>query len=282
MYFMQTLLLKQSDELFPYEYRLKDEKIVVHYPSLHAHDFYEMFILLDGSFKHYICGKTIYMQKGDVVFIKPGESHGFDYVTKETPTVLTLCLTEDLLNRFTYIGEGELKYYFSFETSGVVSLCETDFEAFMTTYENFKTSRNAAKDMLFSALLSILFFGLFKKVYKIQPQNNTSSFEDILGEMNTPENIREGLPALLRLTSFSDRQIRRIMKMRYNTTPQMFITKLRMNYAKNLLIHTDKDILTISLEIGYSSVNSFINQFKAAYNITPGKFRNNYRKALYT
>ena len=32
----------------------------------------------------------------------------------------------------------------------------------------------------------------------------------------------------------------------------------------------------------YSSVNSFINQFKAAYNITPGKFRNNYRKALYT
>ena len=52
--------------------------------------------------------------------------------------------------------------------------------------------------------------------------------------------------------------------------------------AKNLLIHTDKDILTISLEIGYSSVNSFINQFKAAYNITPGKFRNNYRKALYT
>ena len=50
MYFMQTLLLKQSDELFPYEYRLKDEKIVVHYPSLHAHDFYEMFILLDGSF----------------------------------------------------------------------------------------------------------------------------------------------------------------------------------------------------------------------------------------
>ena len=112
MYFMQTLLLKQSDELFPYEYRLKDEKIVVHYPSLHAHDFYEMFILLDGSFKHYICGKTIYMQKGDVVFIKPGESHGFDYVTKETPTVLTLCLTEDLLNRFTYIGRASLNTIF--------------------------------------------------------------------------------------------------------------------------------------------------------------------------
>lgn len=157
-------------------------------------------------------------------------------------------------------------------------MSKCDFNSFISTYDNFQTARNSARDALFNSLIGILFTGLLKKIYKINSLGfNSHSFEDILSEMNTPENIRGGLDAFIKISSFSPRHIRRILKEKYNTTPQQYITKLRMNYAQNLLLHSDMNVLSIALEVGYSSVANFINQFKKAYGLTPTKFRKKYQ-----
>lgn len=54
------------------EYRYVIRQKIVYETTPHKHDFYEILILLDGMFEHFICGKTVQMQKGDILFISPG------------------------------------------------------------------------------------------------------------------------------------------------------------------------------------------------------------------
>jgi len=91
--------------------------------------------------------------------------------------------------------------------------------------------------------------------------------------MHTPENIEEGLPALLRHSGFSHGHLCRIMKKTFGISPSQYITDLRLQYAANLLSTTDHDILSISVQLGFSSLSHFITIFKKKYGVPPSKYR---------
>ena len=57
-------------------------------------------------------------------------------------------------------------------------------------------------------------------------------------------------------------------------TPIKFITKLRINGAKQLLINTNFDILTISQNVGYTDQFYFSRVFKAQTGLYPSEYRN--------
>lgn len=52
-----------------------------------------------------------------------------------------------------------------------------------------------------------------------------------------------------------------------------YVTRLRMEKAKDLLMNTDLSVNDIANEVGYYSVPSFIRKFKEKEQITPGKYR---------
>jgi len=52
-----------------------------------------------------------------------------------------------------------------------------------------------------------------------------------------------------------------------------FVTELRINKAKELLMQTDLSLNYIAEEVGYYNVSSFIRRFKQVEGITPGEFR---------
>ena len=61
------------------------------------------------------------------------------------------------------------------------------------------------------------------------------------------------------------------------TSPHNYLSSIRLEAAKKLLIYTFDDIETISNRIGFQSSSHFIRAFKKANNITP----NNFRKVFY-
>ena len=56
-----------------------------------------------------------------------------------------------------------------------------------------------------------------------------------------------------------------------------YITKLRMDKAKELLLQSDLQIQTIGSRIGYNNVQSFIRYFKRYCLLTPEQYRKSYR-----
>lgn len=108
---------------------------------------------------------------------------------------------------------------------------------------------------------------------QIHPEQSRQKLENMLEQMNSQENIEEGLPAMLRITGFSHGHLCRVMKDAMNTTPKQYLTDLRMTYASNLLTNSTMDILSISMKVGYASLSHFIYKFKENFGMTPSKYR---------
>ena len=63
----------------------------------------------------------------------------------------------------------------------------------------------------------------------------------------------------------------------FDVCPFEYISKVRIQYSKRLLISTDKSIHQISEEIGYNDCSYFCAVFKRYEKITPAEYRNNCR-----
>lgn len=78
--------------------------------------------------------------------------------------------------------------------------------------------------------------------------------------------------ATLSLTQL-DRRMRKIFKL----TTSQFIRKIRIEAAAHMLTETEKAIIDIALDCGYSDQSAFSRQFKATVGMTPGVYRGSYR-----
>ncbi|EFO3683890.1 AraC family transcriptional regulator, partial [Escherichia coli] len=74
-----------------------------------------------------------------------------------------------------------------------------------------------------------------------------------------------------KILHMSESLIRKRLKgenINYNT----LIVDIRMNYAFNMLMATEKNINIISREVGYVSTSYFISKFRNYFGITPKQF----------
>lgn len=72
---------------------------------------------------------------------------------------------------------------------------------------------------------------------------------------------------------YTTQHISYLFKKNMNTTFFFYLTRLRLDKANLLLKTTNKTMIEIALECGFSSERSFIIQFKKEYGITPAKYR---------
>lgn len=75
----------------------------------------------------------------------------------------------------------------------------------------------------------------------------------------------------------SIRHINTIFKEQYHVTPIQYLTEVRMEVAKKMLIETNKDIASICFEVGFESLSTFYRTFKNYTHFSPKKFRMAYQ-----
>lgn len=83
---------------------------------------------------------------------------------------------------------------------------------------------------------------------------------------------------LASLLGVSGRQLNRILKEEYGVSFKQKILEMRMEVAKDYLLHTDASISDISCIVGYSEPSNFCVLFKKNTGISPGVYRNLYKK----
>lgn len=255
------------------KYICKSEHCSTYYCKTHTHEFYEFVIVLSKKTTHYINENKYQLNVGDMFFLQPGETHRFELPLQNPTTFLTLGLKCETFNNYVNVWGNSLKESFNFQNTGLVKLSPSEFTEINNIYEQFKLEQSDRKDLLFTMMVNKLLCILLNWTNFKKPYENQTSIEYILESMNMPENISEGIPAMVRLSGLSIRQLSRILKTQYNTTPYEYITDLRMNYAANLLLHTDMSITYIAFEVGYSNSNNFTIRFKKKFGMTPKQYR---------
>lgn len=77
------------------------------------------------------------------------------------------------------------------------------------------------------------------------------------------------LTELAFLCNMSLSTFKREFEKQYTESPSKWFQNKRLEYAHTLLIHKNKTVSEIYLEVGYENISSFIQAYKSKYGITP-------------
>lgn len=95
------------------------------------------------------------------------------------------------------------------------------------------------------------------------------------------QNIYEPLPLsrLARYAAYSPYHFTRIFKERTGLSPLYYVSAMRLQRAKDLLLHTNWSVRDIALEIGQQSLGTFTTRFTERVGVTPAHFRGQAQQA---
>ncbi len=155
--------------------------------------------------------------------------------------------------------------------------CPDDLkELFLQIQESIKEDDLALVQIKTMESLNLISKLLIKK-NKIEissfSKNNILKVRELCYIMIKPENLSKPISDLLKSSDLSYNLFAKIFKHIYGTSPSSYRNEVIMNRAAWELKNTNKSILEISLEAGYSNPGKFSAAFKKVMELSPSKFR---------
>ena len=237
----------------------------------HYHNFYEIFYLLSGHC-HFLLKDSIYhLEKGDLVFITPGELHHSLYNEDCEICMIYFKKEHQLIDKLTtpqsFMGSVPALYKEPFHSLLTRMLSEYAHideysENFMATY-------------LQEILLTLMRHSVMAE--KEPDLLNSKDADILLATKYIYKNFRKPLTleevssvASLSPTYFS-KKFKQITGMGFKE----YLNYVRLKHAQAALLTTDNTITDIALEYGFNDSNYFKDLFKKVYGKSPREFRKN-------
>ena len=241
----------------------------------HFHDFFEFFLLLEGTQELEINDFKLELKPGALVLIRPNDVHSRRYI--ESGRHINIAFSSEIAHSlFSYLGSGypatellesKIPPYITLGKSESDRIQSRMKELYAISLRDTKLQRIKLR-----ALIIDIFVNYFIRTIN-GPVNCHNWFDYLLEEMERPENLSEGMDALLRISGKSHEYLCRLFRSSLNCTPTQYINDLRINYAANYLIHSDMDILDVCMTAGFENLSHFYHLFKKKYLLTPKQFR---------
>lgn len=95
----------------------------------------------------------------------------------------------------------------------------------------------------------------------------------VLTAMNESLAEEFNLAQLARIADLSEYHFSRVFKRATGLSPSQYFIRLRMSRARQLLLETDRSVIDIGLEVGYSSPSHFSQVFRREVGVTPSAYR---------
>ncbi|MEA4898635.1 AraC family transcriptional regulator [Bacillota bacterium Meth-B3] len=242
------------------------------YPHYHLE--YELSIVLSGVHLLILEEETMRLPPGSLTLIRPNEVHTRKmevrgkFITVAFPAVELNALVK-------YVGEGIPTCALWGCRPPVAMLNPGDVERSIRRIErvNLFCSSNAPRALaeLRALLVDLCLYHLANP--DALPSARTPWLTKLINEMQKPENIRKGLPAMLDLTPYSHEYICREFKRMMDCTPTEYINSARLDLARRMLENPTLSIVDICYAVGFESVSYFYQLFKAKFGNTPSRYR---------
>lgn len=249
--------------------------------SLHTHNFFEFFIVVEGTALHMVNNTLLTLSRGDLVFIRPQDTHTYEFYYSEDFRIINVGFSRSLFQKIRAFldNDQELQRLTSAELPPCI---HTDKAAYRKIIRFFKEigahmEHGIPRQTTLHAqcyLASVLADYFFQ--YSDQTSRSSQQpvwFDKLLLDMDKIENLQAGLPRMLELAACSQNHLCRVFQNVLATTPTSYINEKRLEYAVYFLTQTKEDILEISERCGFHNVSHFYHLFQRKYNTSPARFR---------
>ncbi|MGL5346467.1 MAG: helix-turn-helix domain-containing protein [Peptostreptococcaceae bacterium] len=236
------------------------------YTTEHNHNFYEMFIVLNGKFKHLVNGKDELLKSRDLKIIKPQDSHYF--IGDEDINILRNIAIEK-----SYFEKLISNLNKDINTQNKLNISEVIYQNYIYKTDIIMSKSYNETNYILESLITDIIIEI--NMNKNDINNIPKWLEIACLEMSNKENFIKGLDRFIEISGVSQEHLTRELKKYYNVTPTQFINNLRIVEVSNMLKYSDISIIDIALDYGFDNISYFNRLFKKKFNVTPSIYRKN-------
>jgi AraC-like DNA-binding protein len=242
-------------------------------PSRNA-DSYLMLYMISGKCNQKINGKLHEFVEDAYVLVRPNEKHEMVDIDSNTIIFCVQSRSDEMEKILSFFGS-KVKAYVR-KNKSILSVYG-DFNVKYKVDEIYeRILKHGDDDGILRHLFAVeIVTGIIRKMHRKKMADEIPErLVRALDEMRKIENLREGVPALERLTYYSRPQLCRIIKKCYGLTPLEYVTNIRLNFAYNFIKYSGMDYEIVAEQVGYQSTSYFYKLFQKKFGITPSKLRN--------
>ena len=244
----------------------------------------EILWIQKGELSLKIQEKNYLGKAGDIIYINPRELHGMQ---SQTPDCIYLALIFPLSwLQFAQMDEAEELYLNPLiEGNAQVitqlpsSIAERMGILFQEIYDDYCNS--SGNWLMIKANLLRFYACLFQNDLILYRQRDDSAQMRLLLEiaryMQTHYNEKLSLEELGQTFHMSPKYFSVFFQKHFSRSFTDYLTSIRIECAKKMLVESDADMELISQQAGFSSSSYFIRMFRKCLGLTPGQYRKKYK-----
>lgn len=247
----------------------------------HFHQEVELVYVMEGELRLYVMEREYHLKRGDICVINSNEEHRIE--TQGEITTAHFFITYSLIRS---VYNGVSSFFFCNSTSEDDEryeklrellnqllkrkmFCEKEAEEEQHEYEYLS---------VFYKVLGYLTSNFIKKAktdagMSMQQKSQMRTLqinEYIMNNYNQPISLKSLADTLYLSEGYLSRYFKKI----YNMSFSAYLRQVRLSHAMSELLYTDKAILQIALDNGFSSISFFNKVFKEEYGKSPSHIRN--------
>ncbi len=247
--------------------------------SAHCHKEFEIGYILKGNLVVNIEEDQQNLTEGDFFLINPFELHTFQ-CDSPGAVVLFIQYNSSILQSYYPLIKQQIyaKHYPTHEmqpqdVENITSLF------LLLAKQYYKTQHN--HEFYCIGILNLILEELSAKVHYIEKETGTQTQQEIqkqrisriLDYVNAHYDQKLLLRDLAEQESLSLYYLSHFFKKYMNLTFQEYLNEVRFQHAEYLIEHTDKSILDISIDCGFSDIRYLNRMFAQHYGCTPNEYR---------
>ena len=262
----------------------------VHFP-LHTHNFVEVVYMCQGSTHHVINGTDVILQGGELLFISQSAKQEI-YPAAESDVAVNFIVLPEFFDYGLTMLEAENNQLRSFvidcltggkEDTGYLHFKVADVLPIQNLVENLIWTiirKEPNKRSIQQATMGLLFLQLMNQIERMETAETDKQQKLVMDVLSyIEEHYRDGnLETLAKLLHYDMRWLSKEIKKRTGVNYTELVQNKRLNQAAYLLSTTNRNIIDISLAVGYDNTSYFHHIFQKRFGMTPRKYRLAYGK----
>lgn len=240
--------------------------------SLHEHGVHELYFLLKGNTRYFLCDEIFFLHPGDMVFIPKNQLHQTEYNSNIGIERILFSFDDDFVDpglRY-LLREMTVNKHITFDQHGLLKITDI-VNKIEKELQKGKVLNEEMQRLYFQQLL-ILISRYRKPAEDDTPPAPLMLIQRILAYINENYNTDITLSSLAETFSISQSHLSKSFKSVSGLGINEYINVCRVSAAKTLLETTDMSITQIATKCGFNDSNYFAAVFKKIVGVTPKKY----------
>ncbi|MDR1094156.1 MAG: helix-turn-helix transcriptional regulator [Clostridiales bacterium] len=247
------------------------------YPFPHTHGHWELFFIFKGEISHNINGRSCRIGAADACLIRPADRHFFTLAKSggDYWHVNFLLKTEYLKSALAPFGEGLYATLLADPEPLAFKIPEPLLDKVLHKCLQIQTlaAENIDWNVLQCKLLVARLLNEFLEQRCPIGKDYPDWLNSFLKYLNTPSSFSDSAGRLAKKTPYVYSHLSRLFKQCVGCTLGQYRAAAKVNYAKELLLHSGRTVLDIAAAAGFDSPSHFNHVFKCRTGLTPTEIK---------